>query len=55
MKRFPKLKEKYGEFMSLVKEIQQDYDRRYCAAGFFEGYFGKFETSETQAEENNDR
>jgi hypothetical protein len=54
-KAFPKSKEKYGEFMSLVKEIQQDYDRRYCVAGFFEGYFGKFETPETQGEENNDR
>lgn len=52
---YPKLKEKYGEFMSLVKEIQQDYDRRYCVVGFFEGYFSKFESPKNQGEENNDR
>lgn len=51
-KAYPELKEKYGEFMSLVKEIQQDYDRRYCAVGFFEGYFSKFETPKIQGEEN---
>ena len=54
-KAYTKLKEKYGEFMSLVKEIQKDYDRRYCVVGFFEGYFSKFEISENQGEENNDR
>jgi hypothetical protein len=49
------LKEKYSEFISLVKEIQQDYDRRYCVVGFFEGYFGKFEKSENQGGDDNDR
>jgi hypothetical protein len=51
-KAYPELKEKYGEFMSLVKEIQQDYDRRYCIVGFFEGYFSKSE--KTEKEETNE-
>lgn len=47
---YQNLKDKYAEFMSEIKKIHQDYDRRYFVVGFFEGYFAKFEKPERQVE-----
>lgn len=41
---YPSLKEKFGELAALLGEInQREYDRDFCAFGFFEGYFKRFE------------
>ncbi|HEX9960582.1 MAG TPA: hypothetical protein VGB00_06600, partial [Pyrinomonadaceae bacterium] len=41
---YPSLKEKYTELASILSEIgNKEYHREYCAFGFFEGYFAKFE------------
>ena len=48
---YPSLKEKYGELANLLGELnQREYHRDYCAFGFFEGYFAKFEKPEKQGE-----
>ncbi|MGI8670576.1 MAG: hypothetical protein ACR2J3_12155 [Aridibacter sp.] len=51
---YPSLKEKFGELAGLLSEIgETDYHRDYCAFGFFEGYFKKFEKPEKQPETTN--
>ena len=41
---YPSLKEKYTELARILNEIgNKEYHREYCAFGFFEGYFAKFE------------
>ncbi|MDQ3711665.1 MAG: hypothetical protein M3388_05550 [Acidobacteriota bacterium] len=48
---YPSLKEKYVELAKLLSEIGNvEYHRDYCAFGFFEGYFAKFEKPEKQSE-----
>ncbi len=44
---YPSLKEKYTELAGILSEMEnKEYDREYCAFGFFEGYFAKFEKPE---------
>lgn len=44
---YPSLKEKYIELADILSEMQnKEYHREYCAFGFFEGYFKKFEKPE---------
>lgn len=44
---YPSLKEKYIELANILSEMEnKEYDREYCAFGFFEGYFTKFEKPE---------
>jgi hypothetical protein len=50
---YPSLKEKYGELAGLLGELnQREYHRDYCAFGFFEGYFEKFEKPENKEKTN---
>ena len=52
---YPSLKEKYIELADILSAMQnKEYHREYCAFGFFEGYFKKFEKPEktvSQSEE----
>jgi hypothetical protein len=44
---YPSLKEKYIELANILSEMEnKEYHREYCAFGFFEGYFAKFEKPE---------
>ncbi|MBA2620667.1 MAG: hypothetical protein H0U87_05650 [Acidobacteria bacterium] len=44
---YPSLKEKYTELADILSEMEnKEYHREYCAFGFFEGYFAKFEKPE---------
>lgn len=44
---YPSLKEKYIELASILSVMEnKEYHREYCAFGFFEGYFAKFEKPE---------
>lgn len=44
---YPSLREKYTELASILSEMEnKEYHREYCAFGFFEGYFAKFEKPE---------
>lgn len=48
---YPSLREKFVELAGLLSEISHtEYHRNYCAFGFFESYFAKFEKPEKQAE-----
>ena len=48
---YPSLKEKFVELAQLLSDIgEADYHRDYCAFGFFESYFSKFEKPEKQPE-----
>ncbi len=50
---YPSLKEKYGELANLLGELNhREYHRDYCAFGFFEGYFAKFEKPENKEKTN---
>lgn len=44
---YPSLKEKYIELAVILGKMEnKEYHREYCAFGFFEGYFAKFEKPE---------
>jgi hypothetical protein len=44
---YPNLKEKYTKLAGILSEMEnKEYHREYCAFGFFEGYFAKFEKPE---------
>lgn len=44
---YPSLKEKYTKLAGILGEMEnKEYHREYCAFGFFEGYFAKFEKPE---------
>ena len=44
---YPSLKEKYIELANILSDMEnKEYHREYCAFGFFEGYFAKFEKPE---------
>lgn len=48
---YPSLKGKYIELAKLLSEVGDvEYHRDYCAFGFFEGYFAKFEKPEKLSE-----
>ena len=50
---YPSLKEKYIELAGILSEMQnKEYNREYCAFGFFEGYFAKFEKPEKTVTES---
>lgn len=52
---YPSLREKYIELANILSDLEnKDYHREFCAFGFFEGYFAKFEKPEkAQQGENN--
>ncbi|MBL8149532.1 MAG: hypothetical protein JNN15_06355 [Blastocatellia bacterium] len=44
-KAYPSLKGKFIELAKLLSQVnEEDYQRNYCAFGFFEGYFAKIDT-----------
>jgi hypothetical protein len=48
---YPNLKEKFGELAEILNQLnEREYYRDYCAFGFFEGYFAKFEKPEKEGE-----
>ncbi|MGI8543187.1 MAG: hypothetical protein ACR2MD_06860 [Aridibacter sp.] len=48
---YPSLKDKFGELAELLSNLgKNDYHKDYCAFGFFEGYFKKFEKPEKQTD-----
>ncbi|MEW6131051.1 MAG: hypothetical protein AB1757_28735 [Acidobacteriota bacterium] len=53
---YPSLKEKYIELAKILSDMEnKEYHREYCAFGFFEGYFAKFERPDTSVVEGENR